>query len=77
MIPGYMGKMLRVDLSNQSFSDEALTESTLKTWVGGIGLGMKFLFEEVPPEISWDHPDNRFILASGPLGGTKVSGSGT
>ena len=77
MIPGYMGKMLRVDLTDQSFSDEALTESTLKTWVGGIGLGMRFLFEEVPPAISWDHPENRFILTSGPLGGTKVSGSGT
>ena len=77
MISGYMGKMLRVDLSHRAFSDETLTESTLKTWVGGIGIGMKFLFEEVPPETSWDHPDNRFIIASGPLGGTKVSGSGT
>jgi len=77
MIPGYMGKMLRVDLSNNTVSDEALTESTLTTWVGGIGLGMKFLFDEVPPEVSWDSPDNRVIMASGPLGGTRVSGSGT
>ena len=77
MINGYMGKMLRVDLSNGKISDEELTESALKKWVGGIGLGMMYLFEEVPPEVGWDNPGNRFIMASGPLGGTQVSGSGT
>ncbi len=77
MINGYMGKMLRVDLGNGRIYEEELTESTLKKWVGGIGLGMKYLFEEVPPEVEWHNPGNRFIMASGPLGGTQVSGSGT
>jgi len=77
MIPGYMGKILRVDLSTGKISDEDLHESTLKTWVGGIGLGMHYLFKETPPKVKWNHPDNRFIMASGPLGGTRVSGSGT
>lgn len=77
MTKGYMGKILRVDLSKGAFSTEELAESTLKMWVGGIGLGIKYLYEEVPPEVGWDHPENRIILASGPLGGSRVSGSGT
>jgi aldehyde:ferredoxin oxidoreductase len=72
-----MGKMLRVDLTKGKLSDEELPESILKTWVGGIGLGIHFLFKEVPPKTSWDHPDNRVIIASGPLGATRVEGSGT
>ncbi len=77
MTKGYMGKILRVDLSKGVLLDEELAESTLKTWVGGVGLGAKYLFEEVPTEVTWNHPDNRVILASGPLGGTQVCGSGT
>jgi aldehyde:ferredoxin oxidoreductase len=77
MAKGYMGKMLRVNLSKGVVSDEVLEDEALQMWVGGIGLGAKYLFEEVRPEVGWDHPENRFILASGPLGGTRVSGSGT
>jgi len=77
MTYGYMGKILRVDLTSGEVSDEQLPGSTLRTWVGGIGLGMKYLFEEVPPKVSWHSPDNRIIIASGPLGGTQVQGSGT
>ena len=31
----------------------------------------------MPPQIDWSDPENRLILASGPLGGTRVGGSGT
>lgn len=77
MTKSYMGKMLRVNLSKGTLSDEELAEPILEKWVGGTGLGAKILFEEVTPQVSWNHPDNRVILASGPLGGTRVSGSGT
>jgi len=40
-------------------------------------LGAKFLYEEVPPGVEWSDPENRMIWATGPLGGTKVSGTGT
>lgn len=73
---GYMGKILRVDLTKGVFEDEELNESIFKKWVGGIGLGVYHLFKEVSPEMGWEHPENRVILASGPLGGTRVAGSG-
>ncbi|MFH1639933.1 MAG: aldehyde ferredoxin oxidoreductase C-terminal domain-containing protein [Chloroflexota bacterium] len=74
---GYAGKILRVDLTNERISEEVLDEATLRKWVGGSGLGAKYLYDEVPAGVEWDSPGNRLIVASGPLGGTRVGGSGT
>ncbi len=74
---GYAGKILRVDLTNEHFSEEVLDEPTLRKWVGGVGLGAKYLYDEVPPQVQWNDPENRLIVATGPLGGTRVGGSGT
>jgi len=74
---GYAGKILRVDLTNERITEEILSEAELKKWVGGTGFGAKYLYDEVPPGVQWDSPENRLIVASGPLGGTRVNGSGT
>ena len=74
---GYAGKLLRIDLTNEKVLEEKLDEATLRKWVGGTGLGAKYLFDEVPVGVGWTDEENRLILASGPLGGTSISGSGT
>jgi aldehyde:ferredoxin oxidoreductase len=74
---GYAGKILRVDLSTGDIRPEELLEADAKKFIGGTGLGAKFLYEEVPPGVEWSDPENRMIWATGPLGGTKVSGTGT
>ncbi|MFC1987424.1 aldehyde ferredoxin oxidoreductase family protein [Chloroflexota bacterium] len=76
-IYGYTGKILRVDLSNERISEETLDEAELRKWVGGVGFGAKYLYDEVPPEVQWNDPENRLIVASGPLGGTRMGGSAT
>ncbi len=74
---GYAGKFLRVDLSSGQTSDVAFDGEALRRWVGGVGLAAKILYDEVPPDIDWDSPGNRLIFATGPLGGTRMPGSGT
>lgn len=74
---GYAGKLLRVDLSTGKASPEPLDEPTLRKHVGGTGLGVKILYEEVPPSVGCFDAANRLILASGPLGGSRINGSGT
>jgi len=74
---GYAGKILRVDLTSGKTGSDDLDEATVKRWVGGVGLGTKYLYEEVPPGVEWSDPENRFIITSGPLAGTAVHGSGT
>jgi aldehyde:ferredoxin oxidoreductase len=74
---GYTGKILRVDLSNKKISPEKWDAKTMADYVGGTGLGVKILSQEVPQGIEWNDPQNRLILASGPLAGTTINGSGT
>lgn len=74
---GYAGKCLRVDLTTGHLADEVFDADLLRRWIGGSGLGARILQDEVAPGTGWDDPANRLILASGPLGGTKVMGSGT
>ncbi len=74
---GYAGKMLRVDLTEQKTWAEDLELATLKKWLGGAGLGAKYLYEEVPPGIAWSDPENRLIWTTGPLAGSGVSGAAT
>ena len=74
---GYAGKTLRVNLTNEQITEESVDELTLRKYIGGTGLGAKFLYDEVPPGIEWNHPDNRLIFAVGPLNGISVAGSGT
>jgi aldehyde:ferredoxin oxidoreductase len=74
---GYAGKILRVDLTNEKITEETLSPAELRKWVGGVGFGSKYLYDEVAPSVQWNDPENRLIVASGPLGGTRMGGSGT
>ena len=74
---GYAGKYLRFDLSKEKLENTVFDEATLRKYLGGVGIGSKILYDEIPPESDWFSPDNRMVIASGPLGGTAIGGSGT
>lgn len=74
---GTTGKILRVDLSKERIWEETLDEATLRKYFGGTCLGAKYIYDEVDPKSQWSDPENRFFVGSGPLGGTRVAGSGT
>ena len=74
---GYMGKILRVDLTTGLIREEPLDPAVAEHCLGGTGLGVEYLYREVPPGVAWDDPENRIIMASGPIGGTPVAGGGT
>ncbi len=72
-----MGKILRVDLSSSKISYEYPREDLLAQFIGGSGMGIRYIFDEVPPGIEWSDAENRMAFFSGPLGGTRINGSGT
>ena len=49
-IGGYAGKLLRVDLTHETFVEEQLDEKTLRKYVGGAGLGAMYLYAETRDE---------------------------
>jgi len=48
----------------------------MRELVGGAGLGAMILYRELPANVHWDHPENRLVLATGPLAGLPVWGTG-
>jgi len=76
-IGGYVGRLLRVDLTAGTTAVEPLSQGFIETWVGGVGFGARILHEEVPAGVEWDDPENRMVWTAGPLGGSGVYGAGT
>lgn len=73
----YGGKYLRVDLTTEQITSEQMAPAVLRECLGGTCLGARILCDESSRGVSWSDPENRLIIASGPLGGTGVNGSGT
>jgi aldehyde:ferredoxin oxidoreductase len=69
---GYMGKILRVNLTDKKMREEKLDEGILKKYIGQVGIGAKIMYDEVPPEVDAYNPENRLIFMTGPFTGTNV-----
>jgi len=69
---GYTGKVLRINLTDQTSKEENLPAEMAKDFIGGAGFGIKYLFDEVPANSDALGPDNKIIFAPGPFSGTKV-----
>lgn len=69
---GYMGKILRVNLEAGKTSFEPLNMDCAKAFIGGRGLGMAYLLDEVDPNCDPLGPLNKLIMITGPLTGTSA-----
>lgn len=67
---GYMGKILRVNLTTKKYAVEPFPEAWRPAFLGGRGLAIRILWEEVNPDIDPWSSDNKVIWATGPLTGT-------
>jgi len=74
---GYMGKLLRVDLTKEKFSFEEIKPEVLRKFIGGVGYGAKLLYDELPAGIDPLSPENKIIFATGPLTSYQVPGGGS
>ncbi|MEK6239291.1 MAG: aldehyde ferredoxin oxidoreductase family protein, partial [Planctomycetales bacterium] len=69
---GWTGKLLRVNLTTGEHSVEAIPQEWLKEYVGGRGLAVRYLYEEMDPTVDPLSPENNLIFATGPLTGTPT-----
>jgi len=73
---GYAGKYLRINLTTNEVRPVELDPAMCEEWLGGNGWGVKILFSEVPVEADPLSPENKLILATGPINGTLMPNSG-
>ncbi|MBM4400842.1 MAG: aldehyde ferredoxin oxidoreductase, partial [Crenarchaeota archaeon] len=57
----YAGKILRVDLTTGKVSTEPLSEEMAKSYIGGMGLGIRLLMDYSKPGTDPFDPDNPII----------------
>src|SRR6266852_7112059 len=70
---GWTGKLLRVDLMSRRWQVEDIPEGWLRDYIGGRGVGDRYLWQELDPRVEPLSPDNKLIFATGPLTGSPVS----
>jgi aldehyde:ferredoxin oxidoreductase len=68
----YMGKILRVELSEGKLWDEPVREDYGRLFVGGSGLAARYLYDRVDSRTDPLGPDNPLIFMTGPLVGTAM-----
>jgi aldehyde:ferredoxin oxidoreductase len=75
---GYMGKILRVDLSTGRMTDENLPEEpVLRRLIGGQALATYILMHELPLDATPLGPEAKVVMMTGPLTGTGLTPGGT
>lgn len=76
MLGGYAGRFLDVNLENGKLKDIPLDEEVLRMYLGGKGLGLKFIYDELRDDIQPFDPDNLLVFSTGPATGARVPTSG-
>ncbi len=66
---GYAGRILRVDLTDGSNTEEPTTRYN-ESYVGGRGVNARILFDELNPSVKPLDPENMLLFGVGPLVGT-------
>jgi len=69
---GYIGKILRVNLSRGTFHDEPLSNELAENFIGGAGMAARILYQELKPGIDPFSEDNKLVMLAGPVAGTMV-----
>jgi len=73
---GWMGTVLRVNLSNGTIEKQPLDSELAHAYVGGRGLATKFLLDELDLQCDPLSPENMLVFINGPLTLTGAFGSG-
>ena len=73
---GWTGQILRVDLTKNKINVQKYDPSIALNFLGGRGYAIKILWDELEPGIPPLSPENKLIVATGPLTGLPLPSSG-
>lgn len=69
---GYVGSVLRVNLTDGTWKKEPLRKEWIPKYVGGVGMGYRYLIEELSAGTDPLGPENKMFFMTGPFTGTLV-----
>lgn len=75
MFPGYMGKILYVDLTSGRVREEPLELSLVEKFLGGYGINNWLAYQTIPLHADPLSPENAIIVGAGPFTGTIIPGA--
>jgi aldehyde:ferredoxin oxidoreductase len=70
MANGFMGRILRINLTAGSISEEVIPEDKIRKYLGGVGVATSYLYNEVPAGVDPLGAENKLIFMTGLLTGT-------
>lgn len=73
---GWVGQILRINLTDGTIKKEALDLEEAKKYLGARGLGTRLWIKEVDPKVDPLSPENNLIFMTGPLTGTLAPSAG-
>ncbi len=73
---GYMGRYARINLTKRKVKIEKTPKTIIKGFLGGTGFCAKILYDEISREIDPLSPENKLIVATGPVTGSGFPPSG-
>lgn len=69
---GYLGNILRINLSTKKYSVEPLKESEVLKLLGGRGIAARMYYDEIGPEVKPFDEANKVFFVTGPLTGVNL-----
>ncbi|HHY46218.1 MAG TPA: aldehyde ferredoxin oxidoreductase family protein [Firmicutes bacterium] len=72
---GYLGKLLRVNLSDNTYKVEPIDPAIQRRYLGGRGVAARYYLDELAPDIDPEGPANKLIFFTGPLTGAPLPSS--
>jgi len=73
---GYYGKILTVNLTDQSLEITEFDETYARQWIGGNGFIAEIINRTVPADADAFAPENAVVFTTGPLNGSPLWGTG-
>ncbi|RPI32380.1 MAG: hypothetical protein EHM70_09095, partial [Chloroflexota bacterium] len=72
MLKGVAGKILTIDLTHRTFRVEQVPDEVYRHYLSGLGLGVKILYDRIPPAADPLGPENILGFVGGVLTGLNV-----
>lgn len=72
---GYMGRVLKINLTNREISDYPWTDKDREMYLGGKIMAAKILYDNLGPEVEPLSDENMIVISTGPFTGTGAPSS--